>query len=138
MSSFFENGDISHFLKFSYDTAQSISLITLCAEAYDCIGVANKIQNRLLDIPNTPLTEKELEVLKRVVYSHYLLTFDSTSDTANEFLAYALDGFDLLELSDIIDSIDADSVNNVIKNSFKKEKICVAVAAQNKEVFNNA
>ena len=113
-------------------------LSVLAAYLVFAIGVANKIQNRLLDIPNTPLTEKELEVLKRVVYSHYLLTFDSTSDTANEFLAYALDGFDLLELSDIIDSIDADSVNDVIKNSFKKEKICVAVAAQNKEVFNNA
>lgn len=137
ISSFFENGDISHMLKFSYDTAQDISLITLCAESDDCLNIATKIKDHILRIPDTPMTEEELKVLKRVAFSHFILTFDSTSDTANEFLAYALDGFDLFELPDVIDSIDIDSVNTVIRNSFKKEKICVAIAAQNKEDIYN-
>lgn len=133
VSSFFENGDISHLLKFSYDTAQNISLITLCAETEDPVSIANKIKDHILEIPKKPLTDDKLKVLKQVVYSHYLQTFDSTSDTSNEFLAYALDGFDLLDLPEIIDSIDISSVNAVIKDSFIKEKICVAIAAQNKE-----
>jgi predicted Zn-dependent peptidase len=68
-----------------------------------------------------------------VVLSHHLATFDSTGDIANEFLSYALEGFDIFDLPDLINGIDTDYINSIINRSFKKENICVAIAAQSKE-----
>ncbi len=136
ITSFFEKGEMCHLIKFSYDSAGDMSLITLSGESQKAYEIANKIKEHVtLDIPRTPITDEELEILRRVVLSHHLVTFDATGDISNEFLAYALEGFDLFRVTEIIDSIDTDYLNNIIKESFKKEKICIAVSAQNKEVL---
>ena len=136
ITSFYENGDLSHQIKFSYDSAGDISLITLMGESDKAYSIAVQLRDHITSLAGTPITDDELRILKRVVLSHHLVTFDSTGDTANEFLAFALENCDLFAVSELIENMTADYLNNIIKQSFTKEKICIALAAQNKEVLN--
>ena len=133
ISSFFESGELSHPIKFSYDSAENISLISLYGETEDWQQITSRIKDHIISLKDTPIDDDELTILKRVVLSHHLATFDSTGDIANEFLSYALEGFDILDLPDLINGIDTDYINSIINRSFKKENICVAIAAQSKE-----
>ena len=60
ITSFFEKGDLCHQIKFSYDSAGNMSLITLAGESEKAYEIAKKIREHIINIPSSPITDDEL------------------------------------------------------------------------------
>lgn len=130
ISDLYENGEVSSEIKYGLDIAVDRGVIALYTETRNYKSVSAKLKRYIEDIPKNPLTEKRLEILKKVLYSQFLSSFDTTADVANELVCFDCDSFDILNYPDIISSIDLDFVNTLAKKIFLNYNICIATACE--------
>lgn len=131
ISDFYESGAVSAEIKYGLDIAVDRGAIALYTETRNYRSVGEKLRDYIEKIPNSPLTEKRLDTLKKVLYSQFLSAFDTTADVANELICFECDNFDILTYPDIISSINVEYVNELAKSVFKnsdKNNICIAAA----------
>lgn len=73
------------------------------------------------------LDKEEFELAKRTVYASNIKSFDSTDEIGNNFIFNIMDGFDILDAPEIIDSITFEYVCDILKNGFKEEYYAMSV-----------
>ena len=64
---------------------------------------------------------------KRVMYSEFVKSFDSTDSIANNLLAFFCEDAELLSYADVIESITYDDVCKLFENCFDDERAALSV-----------
>lgn len=64
------------------------------------------------------MNREDFERIKRANYAQSLRVFNSTDDTANEFLVYKFAGFDLLDYPQVISDTHFEDVCALLENNF--------------------
>lgn len=73
------------------------------------------------------LDKETFELSKRAVYASNIKSFDSTEEIGNNFIFNLLDGADIFDAPEIINSITIDYVNALLKEGFKEEYYAMSV-----------
>jgi len=75
----------------------------------------------------TGLDREDFERCKRQWYAWSIMTFDNTSNIANNFISNLFLGCDLLDLPEIVASITFEDVENRLEKLFKRENFIISI-----------
>ena len=118
---------IAQDLSFGGEMTKGYSFNVVSSESSDPELVYSKFVEYIEEMKKTGIDEEAFELSKRTIYSSSIKSFDSTEDIANNFIFNHFDGADLLDIPEIIESIDYEYVEKLLNEGFKEEYYAMSV-----------
>ncbi len=127
-NSLYEDGLISPSFSTWYEHTPSFSFFSVFTDTDEPEKLYERFEKytegELLDA----ITPESFERCRRVLYSSFVKTFDSTDDIANELIvSFALEGADIFKYTDHVKNITIDYVKNVAAELFRPEGYTMSV-----------
>lgn len=134
----FERNLISPNLSYGYTVSESSAYNSIAGDADDPKLVLNEILKHIAHLRESGLSHSDFVRGKRVMYSEFVKSFDSTESIANNLLSFICEDTELLSYANIIDSISFEYVNELFESAFDEEKITLSIVypLENKENKN--
>lgn len=115
----YEDGLITGDLDIWDEHNHSYSFVCLSGESNDPKAVYDRFVDYVKTIRGIGIDQEEFVRCKRIMYSSFVRSFDSTDEIANNFLSYVFDGGDMLDYSDVVASLDIGFTNDLFCKIFK-------------------
>ncbi len=127
-SSLYESGLISPSFSIWHEHNESFSFFSVFTDCGDPEALYERFekytQNELYDA----ITSESFERCRRVLYSSFIKSFDSTEDIANNLIVdFVLEGADIFKYTEHVKNITADYVRSVAKELFTPEAYTMSV-----------
>ena len=116
----YEDGLITGDLDIWDEHNRSYSFVCLSGESHDPEAVYARFLDLVSQVEVNGLSEEKFIRCKRIMYSSFVRSFDSTDEIANNFLSYVFDGGDMLDYSDVIASLELEYTNELFRRIFKQ------------------
>ena len=126
-SSLYERDIISPNLSYGYSINKDSAYNSIAGEADDPSLVLKEIYEYIDRLRQNGLPYEDFLRGKRVMYSEFVKSFDSTDNIANNLLAFFCEDAELLSYADIIDSINFEDVCRLFNRSFTPESCTLSV-----------
>ena len=126
-NSLYESGIISPNLSYGYSITKDSAYNAIAGESDDPILVYEKIKEYISELRASGLPYDDFLRGKRVMYSEFVKSFDSTDSIANNLLAFFCEDAELLSYADVIESITYDDVCKLFENCFDDERATLSV-----------
>ena len=126
-NSLFERDIISPNLSYGYSITKDAAYNSVAGEADDPSQVLSEISAYIEDLRERGLPYDDFLRGKRVMYSEFVKSFDSTDNIANNLLAFFSEGAELLAYADIIESVSFEDVCEQFKKCFTPESVTLSV-----------
>ncbi|MBQ7760562.1 MAG: insulinase family protein [Clostridia bacterium] len=130
-SSFFnelyETNLIAPDLSSSCELTKFYSFDVISSESNNPELVYKKFVEYIENTKKIGLDKETFELSKKTIYASNIKSFDSTEEIGDKIIYNTFDDFDLLESSDVINSITLEYVSNILKEGFKEEYYTMAV-----------
>jgi predicted Zn-dependent peptidase len=126
-NSLYEDGIISPNLSYVYSITKDSAYNAIAGEADDPMLVFEKIKEHISLLHASGLPYEDFLRGKRVMYSEFVKSFDSTDNIANNLLAFFCEGAELLSYADIIESVTFEDVCEQFKKCFTPESVTLSV-----------
>ena len=126
-NSLFERDIISPNLSYGYSITKDTAYNSVAGEADDPSRVLSEISAYIEDLRERGLPYDDFLRGKRVMYSEFVKSFDSTDNIANNLLAFFSEGAELLAYADIIESVSFEDVCEQFKKCFTPESVTLSV-----------
>ena len=123
----FENNIVSPNMSYGYTISENAAYNSIAGEADDPERVLGEIQNYIDKTMKNGLSIDDFERGKKVMYAEFVKAFDSTDSIANNLFSFVCDGAELLDYSNIINSVTFDDVCEQFEKSFNKEATVLSV-----------
>lgn len=120
-------------LSYGYTISETFAYNSIAGESDDPRAVLDAIYEYIERVRRQGLDENDFERAKRVTYAEWLRVFDSTEDIANTLLAFACDGAEMLEYTDILADVSIDDVQALFQKSFSPDTATLSVVAPIKQ-----
>lgn len=117
----YENGIIKNHFSAEYEWLKNCAHNVIIGESDEPETVFERYRAEIQRIKNNFPSEADFERIRRVMYSDYIRTFDSTEDIANAFVDSVFTGVDLLDVGDIILGISYDYAKSLFAETFDEE-----------------
>ena len=126
-NSLFERDVISPNLSYGYSITKDAAYNSVAGEADDPSLVLREISAYIEEFRRRGLPYDDFLRGKRVMYSEFVKSFDSTDNIANNLLAFFSEGAELLAYADIIESVSFENVCEQFKKCFTPESVTLSV-----------
>lgn len=126
-NSLFERDIISPNLSYGYSITKDAAYNSVAGEADDPSQVLSEISAYIEELRERGLPYDDFLRGKRVMYSEFVKSFDSTDNIANNLLAFFSEGAELLAYADIIESVSFEDVCEQFKKCFTPESVTLSV-----------
>ena len=126
-SALLEEELISPNMSYGYSISQSFAYNSVAGEADDPQKVLEKILEFISTLRKEGLSYEDFLRGKRVMYSEFVKSFDSTDNIANNLLSFVCEDTELLSYADIINSVTFQDVNEAFISAFLPEHITLSV-----------
>ncbi len=123
----FENELISPNISYGYTITKDLAYNSFAGEADDPSLVLEKIMAHIEALPPSALSERDFLRGKRVMYSEFVTSFDSSDSIANNLLSFVCDGAELLSYADIINSVTFEDVKKLYSKAFDRSSLTLSV-----------
>jgi len=123
----FERNLISPNLSYGYTISDSSAYNSVAGDADDPKLVLEEILKHIEHLKKSGLSYSDFVRGKRVMYSEFVKSFDSTDSIANNLLSFICEDTELLSYANIIDSVSFEYVNELFKSAFDNEKITLSI-----------
>lgn len=123
----FESGKISPSFSHGYSICKDFSLITVSGEADEPKEIFEIFKNYLAKLRKNGLSRKDFERCKRVMYSDFVKSFDSSEEIANILLGFVFEGSDMFEYQRMIGKISYEDVCEQFENAFSEDFMTLSV-----------
>lgn len=123
----FERDIISPHFSYGYSINKSVAYNSVAGEADDPSLVLDEILKYIDLLRSEGLSREDFIRGKRVMYSEFVKSFDSTDNIANNLLAFFCEDGELLSYAEIIESVSFEDVCALFENSFLPERITLSV-----------
>ena len=123
----FEKNIISPHFSYGYSINKSVAYNSIAGEADNPSLVLSEILKYTESLKREGLSYEDFIRGKRVMYSEFVKSFDSTDNIANNLLAFFCEDGELLSYADIIESVSFEDVCALFEDSFSPEKITLSV-----------
>lgn len=120
-------------LSYGYTISETFAYNSIAGEADDPRAVLDTVYEYIERVRRQGLDKNDFERAKRVMYAEWLRVFDSTEDIANTLLAFACDGSEMLEYTDILADVSIENVQALFKKSFSPDTATLSVVAPIKQ-----
>lgn len=129
----YEEGMVSGSFDCGYSISSGYAFNALFNESADPDAVFNRFCEYIESVKKNGLPREDFERSKRALYAAMVKCFDSTDDIANYFLAYKLDGGDLLDYVDILSAVTYEDVSELLNKAYKPEYYSLAIVSPTKK-----
>ncbi len=99
---------------------RAFSFVCLSGEAKDPEVVYSEFKKVARNAAEHGLDPDDFRRCKRVMYSGFVSSFDSTEEMAGELLDYLTDGGDMLDYTDVCASLDIEYTNGLARELFRE------------------
>ena len=123
----YDNDMVSPHMSYGYSICESSAYNCVAGESDDPKNVLDHIMDHIDKLKSMGLSYDNFLRGKRVMYSEFVKSFDSTENIANNLLAFFCEGAELLSYAEIIDSVTFEDVCLALNTSFDKNKITLSV-----------
>ncbi len=123
----YENGILNSQFSCEYDSTFSFAYNYYSGETDNPDAFFETIKSYIFECQNKQIDPDAFLRAKRTVYADFVRLFDSTDEIANELVSYAMLDIDIFDNVDILDEIDIEYVEQLLKNSFKEEYFAISV-----------
>ncbi len=123
----FERDIISPHFSYGYAINKSVAYNSIAGEADDPKLVLKEILLYIDRLRQEGLSEEDFLRGKRVMYSEFVKSFDSTDNIANNLLAFFCEDGELLSYAETIESITFEDVCELFGDSFSPDRITLSV-----------
>ena len=123
----FEKDIISPHFSYGYTITPTAAYNSVAGEADDPKLVLNEIFRHIEELSRDGLSYEDFLRGKRVMYSEFVKSFDSTDNIANTLFSFVCEGAELLSYADIINSVTFEEVCEQFKNAFSPETVTLSV-----------
>lgn len=114
----YESGLIDSSFSYDYECSETFAHCEISGCAENPEEVYGRIREEIRYFKKNGLNREDFERIKRANYAQSLRVFNSTDDTANEFLVYKFAGFDLLDYPQVISDTHFEDVCALLENNF--------------------
>jgi len=125
----YEKGILNSQFSCEYDSASSFAYNYYSGETDDPDAFLEILKKYIKEMQSKPIDTDSFLRAKRVVYADFVRLFDSTDDIANELVAYALLNMELFENVEILDSVDIEYVEKLLRESFNEEYFAISIVS---------
>ncbi len=81
-----------------------------------------EVYRRIVEyIPTFEFSEDDIELNRRVLYAHFVKSFDSTEEISGMMIDSILDGGELFEYTDVLETVDLDYVRGIVKSLYDEK-----------------
>ena len=105
------------------ETLSSAAYLLITGESENPDLVLDEITAALADAANGHLEKADFERMKRVAYSDFLASLDSTEELAEGFCSSVIDGIDLFTYGRLLSEIDYDYASEVFRRDFDPARL---------------
>ena len=112
----------------SFEHTKNCSYISISDIGDDPEETYERLVSCIEEAKRSGIDKEEFELAKRSVFATSIKAFDSVSEIANDMLYLLFDEGDILDIPDIISSIDYDYVSELLQSMYKEEYYTMAVA----------
>lgn len=126
-SSLYERDIVSPNLSYGYSINKDAAYNSIAGEADDPYLVLSEIKKYLAKLRRDGLCYEDFLRGKRVMYSEFVKSFDSTDSIANNLLAFYCEDAELLSYADVIDAVTFEDVCDLFKNCFNDEYVTLSI-----------
>ncbi len=123
----YDNDIISPNMSYGYSITEGAAYNSVAGEADDPQRVLDEIMSHIDQLRQRGLPYEDFLRGKRVMYSEFVKSFDSTDNIANNLLAFFCEGAELLSYADVIESVSFEDVCKLFENCFTRESITLSV-----------
>lgn len=123
----YEKGILNSQFSCEYDSSSSFAYNYYSGETEDPDAFFEILKNYIYECQSKSIDEDAFLRAKRTIYADFVRLFDSTDEIANELISYAMLDIDLFDNVKILDEIDVDYVETLLKNCFKEEYFSISV-----------
>ena len=127
-SSLYESGLISPSFSTWYEHTPSYSFFSVYADTDEPEKLYERFEEYTKSGLTEAITEESFERCRRLLYSSFIKSFDSTEDIANNLIVdFALEGIDIFKYTDHVKNITSDYVRAVARELFSPEAYTMSV-----------
>ena len=123
----YENDLISPNLSYGYSITRDAAYNGIAGEADDPEKVRDEIMRYIDVLRERGLSREDFLRGKRVMYSEFVKSFDSTDNIANNLLAFFCEDAELLSYADVIDSVSFEDVCELFAHCFDPDSVSMSV-----------
>ncbi len=126
-SQLIEQGIINTSFSKEYFTGRGFSLPIFTGESSEPEKVRDEIINEIEKIKIQGVKQEDFEVALKKLYGAEIYRYNDVDDLAGNMLDSYFNGSDLFESIELYRTVTKNDVENVIKDSFKKDSCCLSV-----------
>lgn len=123
----YDNDIISPNMSYGYSITDGAAYNSIAGEANNPQKVLDEIMSYIDRLRQKGLSLEDFLRGKRVMYSEFVKSFDSTDNIANNLLSFFCEGAELLSYADVIASVTLEDVCRLFENCFTRESITLSV-----------
>lgn len=123
----YEKGILNSQFSCEYDSADSFAYNYYSGETDDPDAFFTILKNYIAECQSKPISEDAFQRAKRVIYADFIRLFDSTDEIANELVSYAFLDIPLFDNLAVLDSLDKEYVEGLLRDCFKEEFYALSV-----------
>ncbi len=123
----YDEGLISPEFSTEYVLTRDFAFLQLAGESAEPKKVFEKVNAYLAERIQQGLNPVDFERCRRIEYAEYIKSFDSTEEIANTLLSFAIEDAALFSYADVIDSIDLDFVEQLMREVFDPAAMTLSV-----------
>ena len=123
----YEKGILNSQFSCEYDSASSFAYNYYSGETDNPDEFLEILKKYIADSAKKPIDEDSFLRAKRTVYADFIRLFDSTEEIANELLSYVFLDVPLFDNIEILESVDKEYVENLLKTCFKDEYYSISI-----------
>ncbi len=123
----YEQGKLSPAYSFSYSICEDFSFFVVSGEADDPEYILSEFWSYIDKVKVEGIPSKDIERAKRIEYSDFLKSFDSTDEIANNLLDFVFDGYDIFNYPELVRSVDGEYVEKLLREVFVKDMSALSV-----------
>ena len=134
--SLIEQDLISPALSYGYTLSQAAAYHSIAGEADDPKRVLAVIMDYIEQVRRVGLSRDAFTLSKRVMYSEFVKSFDSTESIANNLFSFVCEDCDLLSFQDVLESVTFSEVCDLFASAFQPHTVTLSVVRPLSEKSN--
>ena len=122
----YEEGLISDGFDYCYSISRSFAFSEIGGESSDPDTVYGRIREYIREMQKKGIDKEAFERSKKVIYSDFIKSFDSTEEIACEMMSYLFEGCDIFDNADAIRALELNDVLGLLDTMYSDEYFAIS------------
>lgn len=132
----FEGGKMTSEFSAGYTITDRAAFLMISGEADDPKEIREEILKELRKLQENGVDQNDFRRCQRVLYADFVMSFDSTSEIANNMVDFIFDGYNIFDYGEELLSVTASDIDSLLSTFFDESHISMAVVRPMEEVQN--